>query len=118
MVNCENVNFILTTHYLAMCNKLERTCKNKSIVNNNMRAYYKNDNLVTFVIDNVFARNWIISNLEANFLIMTTPDLNKFGFNKSLKVKNNQKKMMPPKGNPLINDFTLYELCRFFSLAS
>lgn len=55
---------------------------------NDLGLDYKNDNLVTFVIDNVFARNWIISNLEANFLIMTTPDLNKFGFNKSLKVKN------------------------------
>jgi len=44
--NCKNVKFILTTHYLDMCNKLEKNCKNKSIINNNMKAYYKNNDLV------------------------------------------------------------------------
>ena len=43
---CENVKFILTTHYLGMCNKLEKICENRSIVNNNMKAYYKNKKLV------------------------------------------------------------------------
>jgi hypothetical protein len=44
--NCDNVKFILTTHYLGMCNKLERICENGSIVNNNMKAYYKNKKLI------------------------------------------------------------------------
>lgn len=41
----KNVKFILTTHYTDMCNKLEETTKNKSIVNNNMNAYYKDNKL-------------------------------------------------------------------------
>ena len=44
--NFKNVKFILTTHYLDMCERLEGVCKDKSIVNNNMKAYYKNDKLV------------------------------------------------------------------------
>ena len=44
--NFKNVKFILTTHYLDMCERLEGMCEDKSIVNNNMKAYYKNDKLV------------------------------------------------------------------------